>query len=820
MGYDVFISYNSSDQHIARAVCHYIEERRLRCFIAPRDITESDWAGNITAAIESSAAFVIIVSGNSISSNEVAKEITLATRCSNFIFPFRIDHAELNGRMNYHLSAFHWIDAVTPPMEQRLNELADRVADALQKKVANVELGSLSDNRNKAMQRLLGQSVRPRAEFIGRTAQLQQLHDLLTSGENAVFLTGMGGIGKSEIAKAYAHSHPELYTTVVFASYETDLLHLIANDQAIPVENLHQASAAGGQGETTETYYERKMKALRAIVNEHTLLIIDNFDVESDDRLEEVLQLPCKQIWTTRTDFSAFGYKTVKVGPMEDFEDLVKLMQRIDKVYPGAQDQAAIRDIIRLLDCHTYAVSLTAAQMKAGRIKPVQMLVQLQNEGLNIQTRSSFAREAGQKKATAYEYIQALFDFSALDDTACSILRYMACMPREGVDIDLMMECCRIDDFGDISRLVDLNWIQLDDENDRIGLHMLVREMVWKRMTPTEDNCEALLQGAMGWATNAWNKLHEENCSHNSIIFSLLETFPAPGIRWLDCFEELATFAWIQGRFDLAERCELHLYNLCVTHYGAISKPAGSQALRVAAVYHNQGDYAKARPWYEKGLQVQESVDPNCLESFTARAKVARSNAQNGDYALAKALYFQNLDFIQRYQAEIQESGVGGETLRRANVELASARMFAARVLSCMDGCEEALPLAQLSYDYLRTDTVESSLVIYAMMVLVYVHHGLKNYALALDYARKALEESNRYHGEDRIDAMFLHEMQGDLLALQGKYEQAEQKYALALGGREKLYSADEAAIARLEEKMTAARQGICAQTQLQGFWP
>ena len=47
MNHDVFISYNSTDLHIAEAVCHYIEERRLRCFIAPRDITPPDWAASI-----------------------------------------------------------------------------------------------------------------------------------------------------------------------------------------------------------------------------------------------------------------------------------------------------------------------------------------------------------------------------------------------------------------------------------------------------------------------------------------------------------------------------------------------------------------------------------------------------------------------------------------------------------------------------------------------------------------------------------------------------------------------------------------------------
>lgn len=817
MSYDVFISYNSTDLPIAEAACHYIEERRLRCFIAPRDITPPDWAASITAAIESAKAFVIIVSENSIASNEVAKEIALATRVSDYIFPFRIDSSELDGRMTYHLAPFHWIDAVTPPMEIRLNELADRIVASLLGKVANLELGDLSGSRNKHRQRLLDQSIQLRTDFIGRDSELQQIHELFQGGSNAVFLTGMGGIGKSEIAKVYAETHRDIYTTVVFASYETDLLHLIASDQAIPVENLQQASATGGDGETTEAYFNRKMKVLRSIVNKNTLLIIDNFDVEFDPHLREVLQLPCRILWTTRTDFSVYGYKTVKIGPLENFEDLVTLMQRIDKVYTTPQEQQAIRDIIRLLDCHTFAVSLTASQMKASRTKPEKMLAQLQEEGLHIRTRSSFAHTDDGRRATAYEYIRALFDFSRLDETACAILRYMACMPREGVDIDLFMECCSIDDFSDISRLSELNWLQIDEENDRICLHMLVKELVCEQLTPTEDNCAPMLEGAYRWANNAWNKHHDENCSHSSIIFSLLETFQTPPIQWLDAFEDMATFAWIQGRFDLSERSEHHLYQLCVKHYGEISVQAGNQALRVAAVYYNQADYNKARPWYEKGLQVQESIDPNSIQTWQARIKVARSDGQRGQYDLALAAFERNLALVQQHLAE---NTYEGEALRKMYIRLAATRQYVAQILACMGRYQEALPYAQLARDYLITDTVEPSLVIYIDGVLAYIYQGLGDYAQAIAYTKEAQDNMIRYHGEDRIDVLLYQENMGDLLAKNGSFSEAAGKYATALGAREKLYPADTTAIARLEQKLACAQQGKAADMPFLIMWP
>lgn len=806
MNYDVFISYNSADKQIAEAVCHYIEARRLRCFIAPRDIRNSDWAGCIDAAIKSAKAFVVVVSESSIISNEVAKEITLATRVSNYIFPIRIDNSELNGRMNYHLSAFHWIDAMTPPLERKLEELADRVQAALTDNRDNLDMGAVG-SRNLQRQRLLSQSVRPRAEFTGRNTELEQIHSLFTGGANAVFLCGMGGIGKSEIAKAYACGHPEVYSTVVFASYETDLLHLMANDRAIPVENLQQASAAGGQSETTEDYYHRKMKVLRSVVNESTLLIIDNFDVESDPHLEDILSLPCKILLTSRTDFGAYGYESVKIGPMEDFEDLVKLFTRVDRAYASAEDQQAVRSIIRLLEGHTYAVSLTAAQMKAGRIKPARMLQQLQQEGLNIQTRSGFAREAGSKKATAYEYIQALFDFSALDEEACAILRTLACMGREGIDIDLFMQCCRIEDFGDISRMIDLNWVQLDEENDRIGLHMLVREMVWDRLQPTLENCAVLLEETYHHADNAWNKSYEENRSHSDLIYALMEAFPDPTIRELDWFEEYATFSWIMGRFDLAETCELKLYRLCVDAYGEISIQAGKQALRVAAVYHNQGDYKRARPWYEKGLVVQEAIDPESFEACIARAKVARSDAQSGDIETALDAFRRNLAILEKIAQQTEGNDPREYYHLESRISRAFCKMNIALIYVLMGRAEEALPLVQEAYNYLATLTDRIANLVYEVIILARVYFALGEYDLAADYLRKGMQTNLDFRGGATIDIMLSQEMLGDILAHAENYDQACQEYTLALVGREKYFPSDVTAIDRLEQKLTCAQQ-------------
>lgn len=817
MHYDVFISYNTSDKAIADGVCHHLEARKLRCFIAPRDIVPPDWAASITAAIEHSQAFVIVVSEHAMASNEVAKEITLATRVSSYIFPFKVDDTLLDGRMTYHLSAFHWIDAVTPPMEQRMEELADRICAALSPE-EGAEGAGAEGGRNTQRQRVLGQRVSPRAEFAGRERELREIQERFDGGSQAVFLCGMGGIGKSELARAYARAHAADYSAVVFASYETDLLHLIASDQALPVENLSQTSAAGGQGETLQDYYQRKMKVLRAVTSEKTLLIVDNFDVETDPCLSEVLALPCRLLFTTRTDFSPYGYDTVRVGALESLEDLVTLFFRVDRPYADPEDRRTVEEIIRLLDCHTYAVSLTAAQMKAGRIKPAKMLAQLQQQGLHIQTRSAFAREAGAGRATAYQYIEALFDFSQLDDEACRVLRFLACAPREGVEADLFMDCAGLEDFGDVQRLIDLNWAQLDEESDRVGLHMLIRELVWEKLAPTLENCAPLLEGVRQRVWNAWNQPYEDNRRMEGLVYSLMERFPQPTAETLETFEQYATFAWIEGNFDLAESYERRLWQLCRETWGENSREAGNQALRLAAVFHNKGDYAGARPWYERGWQALREACGDTYETAAACMKVGRGDAQSGDLAGAEEKYVYGVAVMDRQWAQVDRADA--EETRTVNFKRGVALMELAHVYACQGRGEKALPLALEAEQVLKEDTQEAAVMIYVWMVLGYVHCALGDYEKAERYLDRAIEDNLRFHSEIHLDTLHLTEIQGDILSIQGRFAQAGEAYARVLGGRETHFPGDTGAIARLEEKYARARAGEHHGMPLLDIWP
>ena len=128
MAHDVFVSHSSEDGDTASAAVHALEQRRIRCWVAPRDIpVGDDWTEAIMAAIGSASVMVLVFSSNANASPMVMREIRAAVERGVPILPLRIEDVAPSGSMEFFISGTHWLDAVTPPLERHLEILAGRV---------------------------------------------------------------------------------------------------------------------------------------------------------------------------------------------------------------------------------------------------------------------------------------------------------------------------------------------------------------------------------------------------------------------------------------------------------------------------------------------------------------------------------------------------------------------------------------------------------------------------------------------------------------------------------------------------------------------
>ncbi|MBC7232194.1 MAG: TIR domain-containing protein [Chloroflexi bacterium] len=128
MAHDVFISYSARDKVVADAVCATLESRKMRCWIAPRDVLPGEsWVGVLIDAIGQSRVFVLVFSDGANESSQVLREVGEAVDKGIPIIPFRIEDVPPSKEMGYYIKAIHWLDALTPPLEKHLQKLGDRV---------------------------------------------------------------------------------------------------------------------------------------------------------------------------------------------------------------------------------------------------------------------------------------------------------------------------------------------------------------------------------------------------------------------------------------------------------------------------------------------------------------------------------------------------------------------------------------------------------------------------------------------------------------------------------------------------------------------
>jgi uncharacterized protein (TIGR02145 family) len=124
ISHDVFISYSSKDRKIADIVCGSLEQRKIRVWMAPRDLRPGNsYGAEIVHGIGGARMMVLIFSGNSFKSAAVRKEIERAISKSKTIVPFCIEEIELDEEWEYYISSSHWLDAINDNMETAIQKL-------------------------------------------------------------------------------------------------------------------------------------------------------------------------------------------------------------------------------------------------------------------------------------------------------------------------------------------------------------------------------------------------------------------------------------------------------------------------------------------------------------------------------------------------------------------------------------------------------------------------------------------------------------------------------------------------------------------------
>ena len=348
----------------------------------------------------------------------------------------------------------------------------------------NSELGnSIGNVPFESDTRLSSSIVFPGINFVGRKSELNLLHQKLSVVPNKVFLRGIGGIGKSEIAKMYAKLHSKGYNTILWITFEKNLLSTFVNDNSLPIQGMNRSNYPN---DDDEAYFSRKLRCLKEIADDKVLLIIDNFDVTHDEKLETVCAGQYAVIFTTRNKRISQAIPEIEIAEIKNDQELIELFKIEYKRNATDDDIQAIRKIIEYFDKHTLSIRLIAGAMSTQRIKP-QSMVEILNKNRPITKKEQHTADS------VFEKIKQVFSLSELSDDEKNILMNLSLIPMCGISVEYLYELCEFDDYEIIESLIDRSWIIHNVGNDEVSLHPIIAELAGELLDDSPDSCKLFI---------------------------------------------------------------------------------------------------------------------------------------------------------------------------------------------------------------------------------------------------------------------------------------------------------------------------------------
>ena len=91
MSANIFISFAGQDLKVAFTLCKALESRGFKCWISSRDILPGEnFQVAIVRAIRTAKMMLLVFTGNSNNSEEMTKELALASQHKLIVVPLRI----------------------------------------------------------------------------------------------------------------------------------------------------------------------------------------------------------------------------------------------------------------------------------------------------------------------------------------------------------------------------------------------------------------------------------------------------------------------------------------------------------------------------------------------------------------------------------------------------------------------------------------------------------------------------------------------------------------------------------------------------------
>lgn len=581
---DIFISHSSKDIDKVREVCNTLMNSGYSCWVSysNEDIGIGEvYTAAIADAIRHCKIFIILLSWNSVQSDQVQKEVIMANDNHKYglsILPILLDD-DLNAN-EYHEK----IDLALAGSQAKLwnddnvGHIVEEIEKLLDFEIDNPQADIFSTKMQDTF-------------FCGRDKEIGDIQTALDRYRK-VCLWGIGGVGKTAVAEAIGLME-KTNRKVIFAKVENKILNVIADDDAIKINAKGLEDIRKNSSDYRYSLY--KLKLLKKNLTSDDLIIFDNVDLEGDRYVDEIVKIGCRVLLTSRTKSrKKTGLHSIKVEPISDNQILMNIFRYYYHRELSEQETQAAYTLFELANYNTLSIVIMGQQMNHWGERPSDFLSDNQ---FTIAKRYLRSLEGDNELRNEFNMIAQMIDVSMLARDARIVLKTMTLLPVKGysrVDFYRMIG----NQYEEVIRnLEDQGWI-CGDGNGNLYLHPIVRELILDKYEIDIEDADIrdFINGFISSIKNCWEETFDYNIVKKNLALAIYYCFPEPTGYTYDKYLAISKFLWVINCMDVSLRIQNKVKSLFVDKNGrhSYTSSAGECALQIGFTYHAKGDYEQA----------------------------------------------------------------------------------------------------------------------------------------------------------------------------------------------------------------------------------
>ena len=608
--------------------------------------------------------------------------------------------------------------------------------------------------------------------FVGREKELEELRSLFGQGAGMVVLSGMGGIGKSALARAYGRIYREHYDKILWWDYENNLERIFADDGQLAISNLaYSQNKYLSRRKYARVKYEKLAKIAEA---ERLLIILDNYNEMEDVWFSSLLEIRCDLLITTRLRSSllgAKGYAHLTVEPLSQEKDWKAFCRLYTGREPEEEEWKRIADYRDSVKGHTLKMKLALSDPD--------------------------------RKWTTEQFAKSLLSHFRLKKSQIQVLCELSYITLLGIPEEVYLSCTE-----EKQETVDSlkNWSLIQERKETSGqtflsLHPVIAEAVRVTWQPGLSRCLKFVENFAWYARFSWYRPREGDLWLVNQVFTLVEHLPKPVAWRYYLYECLATFFMEWEFFAEAEKIQLELYDCVSGYYGENHQFTAYMSFRIAGLYHDSMQFDKDKEWYLRSLRQYEGAKPVTRifyhDKADAAAKLERIYEYEENYEDAHRCIDVAMEAMKQFRKETEKEDPGLWELRRNCLQYIHMRRASIYLKQGYPGkAQQELDIGLHMFPLDEFREVE----IRRLQSLIYLAQG--DYEKARETAQKDLEICVRYQGESYKMSMTVREGLGDIYRAMGDAQAANEEYLRIMSVLQEKYPHQTGWMERLRKKI------------------